>query len=199
MNIPPARLSIAWRAGAAGLGVILVLGLGACGSSDKPGASGTTGTGDAKSTAALLQKALQEQVTGNLEQAEADFLEVIRRDPKNKFAYYDLGLIYQTQNKNADAESQYRLALTIDSKFGPALYNLAILRTAANDADGAIDLYRQAIAANAKDASSHFNLGLLLRDAGKTAEANNEVKAAVTLDPSFQARATREGYPFTGK
>jgi Tfp pilus assembly protein PilF len=197
MTSPLVRTSITRRAGAAAVVVALSLALGACSSSGKPGASGTTSK-DAKGTAALLQKGLQEQVAGNLTDAEKDFKEVIRRDPKNKFALYDLGLIYQTQGKNSDGETQYRLALAIDAKFGPALYNLAILRTIAKDIPGAIKLYRDAISANAKDPNAHYNLGLLLRGQGKTDEGNKEVQTAVNLDPSLRAKAIKEGVPLTG-
>ena len=196
MNIPPARTSIPRRTGVAVAGVALALTLGACSSSSKPGASATT---NPKTTAGLLQKALQEQVAGNLTQAEQDFLQVISQDAKNKFAHYDLGLIYQTQGKNADAESEYRLALTIDPKFEPPLYNLAIVRTLAKDDTGAIDLYRRAIASNAKDANAHFNLGLLLRKTGKTSEGNSQVQIAVNLDSSLRPKAISEGVPLTGQ
>jgi Tfp pilus assembly protein PilF len=192
MNIPPARTSIPRRTGVAVVAVALALTLGACSSSSKPGASGTT---NPKTTAGLLQKALQEQVAGNLTQAEQDFLQVINQDAKNKFAHYDLGLIYQTQGKNADAETQYRSALTTDPKFEPPLYNLAILRTLAKDNTGAIDLYRRAIASNSKDANAHFNLGLLLRKTGKTSEGNSQVQIAVNLDSSLRPKAVREGVP----
>jgi len=198
MTSPLVRTSITRRAGAAAVVVALSLALGACSSSGKPGASGNTTPNDAKGTAALLQKGLQEQVAGNLTDAESDFKEVIRRDPKNKYALYDLGLIYQTQGKNSDGEAQYRLALAIDPKFGPALYNLAILRTIAKDIPGAIKLYREAIAANAKDPNSHYNLGLLLRGQGKTDEGNKEVQTAVNLDPTLRAKAIKEGVPLTG-
>ena len=198
MTSPLVPTSISRRAGAAVAVVVLSLALGACSSSGKPGATANTTSNDAKGTAALLQKALQEQVAGDLTQAETDFKEVIRRDPNNKYAFYDLGLIYQTQRKNSDSEAQYRLALTIDPKFGPALYNLGILRTIANDTPGAISLYRQAIAANEKDPNAHYNLGLLLRGQGKTDEGNQEVQTAVDLDPSLRAKAVKEGVPLTG-
>jgi Tfp pilus assembly protein PilF len=198
MTTPSARTSIRRRVGAAAMIVTLSLALGACSSSDKPGASGSTSPADVKETTKLLNKALQEQVAGNLDQAEKDFLEVIRRDPKNKFAYYDLGLIYQTQGKNSDAENQYRLVLTIDPKFGRALYNLGILRALANDVPGAISLYRQAILADAKDANAHYNLGLLLRGQGKDDEGNKEVQIAVNIDPKLRAKAIEEGVPLTG-
>ena len=198
MMQPSARLSIARRAAAAAVGLALVVTLGACSSSAKPGAGATTtGPASVKATAALLQKALQEQVAGNLTQAQTDYMQVIVQDPKNKYAYYDLGLIYQTQGKGSDAESQYRLALTLDTKFGPALYNLAILRTSDNDITGAVDLYRQAIAANAKDANAHFNLGLLLRQTHQPG-GNAEIQTAVNLEPSLAAKATAQGVPLTG-
>jgi Tfp pilus assembly protein PilF len=199
MPVSALRSSIPRRAATVVAGIALALTLGACSSSSKPGASSTPGTGGAKSTAALLQQALQDQVAGNLTQAEPKFLEVIRRDPENKFAYYDLGLIYQTQNKFEDAERQYRISLTVDSKFGPALYNLAILRTTAKDDAGATALYRRAIAANAQDANAWFNLGLLLRKAGTTTEGNAVVQIAVNLDSSLRTKAIREGVPLTGQ
>src|SRR5438477_2115028 len=137
MPVSALGASIPRRAATVVAGIALALTLGACSSSSKPGASSNPGTGGAQATAALLQQALREQVAGNLTQAEPKFLEVIRRDPGNKFASYDLGLIYQTQGKLDDAERRYRVALTVDAKFGPALYNLAILRTTAKDDAGA--------------------------------------------------------------
>jgi Tfp pilus assembly protein PilF len=198
MTFPFVRTSITRRAGAAAAVVALALALGACSSSAKPGVTGSTTPTDAKTTAALLQRGLQEQVAGDLTNAEKDFKVVISRDPKNKYAFYNLGLIYQTQAKNSAGESEYRLALSIDPKFGPALYNLGILRTLAKDIPGAIDLYRRAIASNAKDANAHYNLGLLLRGQGKTGEGNQEVQTAVNLEPSLRAKALKEGVPLTG-
>ena len=69
-------------------GLLCVLALGACSSSSKKG-TGTTGTTNAKQAATLLNKALQEQVSGNTSQAEKDFTEVVRLDPKNKFGGRD--------------------------------------------------------------------------------------------------------------
>jgi len=198
MTFPLVQTSITRRAGAAAAVVALSLALGACSSSGKPGTTGSTTPTNAGTPAALLQRGLREQVAGDLTNAEKDFKSVISKDPKNKYAFYNLGLIYQTENKNSDSENQYRLALSIDPKFGPALYNLGILRTLAKDIPGAIDLYRRAIASNAKDANAHYNLGLLLRQQGKTAEGNQEVQTAVNLEPSLRTKALKEGVPLTG-
>ncbi len=198
MMLSPVRTPIARRAAAVAVVLALSLVLGACSSSGKPGTTGTSTASDAKTTAQILQRGLNEQIAGNLSAAENDFKTVISRDPKNKFAFYDLGLIYQNQGKNSDAEDQYRLALTIDPKFEVAIYNLAILRTAAKDIPGAVSLYRQAILANPKDANAHYNLGLLLRKQGKTDEGNKEVQTGVNLDGSLRAKAIAEGVPLTG-
>ena len=197
MTFLPARSSITRRVASAVV-VALALTLGACSSSSKPGAGGTTTPAEAKATNALLQQGLQAQVAGNLEEAEKDFKEVIERDPNNKYAHYDLGLIYQTQGKSSDGEDEYNKALAVDPKFGPALYNLAILRTLAKDIDGAIALYRRAIATNAKDSNAHFNLGLLLREQGQTEEGNTEVRTAVNIDSSLRSKAIAQGVPLTG-
>jgi tetratricopeptide (TPR) repeat protein len=180
------------RAGQMLGGIMLIAALSACGSNSK-GASPAPSAADETSAAALLSKALREHVAGNSAQAQKDYEAVIQNDPRNKFAFYNLGLIAQTQNRASDAEDKYRLALTIDSAYEPALYNLAILRANAGDTAGAIDLYRRAIAAKPKDASAHFNLGLLLRRAKQTLDGDVEIRAAVKLDPSLAGKAHAQG------
>lgn len=197
MMVPPVRTPISRRAGAVAAVLALSLILGACGS-DKPKVGSPPTPAEAKETAKILNRGLQAQIAGNIDKAEDDFKEVVDRDPKNKFAFYNLGLIYQNQKKNDDAEKQYRLALAIDPKFEVALYNLAIVRTLLEDVPGAIQLYRDAIASNAKDANAHYNLGLLLRGQGQIEEGNKEVRAGVNLDATLRPKAIAEGVPLTG-
>jgi len=174
---------------------VVVLAIVFLGGSDGKKGTPAAGTGATSSSSALVRKALAEVSTKDYAQAKTDLQQVIKIDPQNKFAYYNLGYIAQTQGDEAGAEGQYKLALAIDAKFEPALYNLAILRTKAKDANGAIVLYRQAVAADSKDASAHFNLGLLLRQTGHTSEGNNEVQAAVAITPSLKAQAQQQGVP----
>jgi tetratricopeptide (TPR) repeat protein len=148
--------------------------------------------------ATLLNKALQEQVSGNTSQAEKDFTEVVRLDPRNKFGYYNLGLIAQIAGNGADAETEYRLALAIDLNYTPALYNFGILRAQDGATADAIALYRRAISSDPKFADGYFNLGLLLRASGQTAAGNAEVQTAVKLDPSLTAKAQAQGVPLRG-
>src|SRR3954452_22009826 len=97
-------------------GIMLIAALSACGSNSKGGPAAPSEANET-SSAALLSKALHEHVAGNSAQAKKDYEAVIQNDPRNKFAFYNLGLIAQTQNRASDAENDYRLALTIDSAY----------------------------------------------------------------------------------
>ena len=192
MNLFRSTIGRASR-GVIALAVLGVLTLGACGSDSKKSAP------QPKDATTLLDKAMAEHLAGKLPQAEQDYTQLIRSDPQNKYAYYNLGLIFQTEHRAADAENQYRLVLTIDTKYEPALYNLALLRTAANDPESATDLYRRAIAVSPKDANARFNLGLLLLKNGKTLEGDRQIQQAVALDATLRNKATAVGVPLRPK
>jgi tetratricopeptide (TPR) repeat protein len=123
-----------------------------------------------------------------LDEAAADYRKVLVYDPRNKFAYYNLGVIEQTQGDGASAESDYRIALTIDPNFVPALFNLAILRTSSAGDREAIDLYMQVIQIDEGYAAAHLNLGFLLLDNGQERQGNAELAIAVGLDPTLADR-----------
>jgi hypothetical protein len=84
-----------------GLGLVVVLLAGACGEDQT----------DAERAADLLQQGLRAHAAGNLGTAVADYRQVLVLDPQNKFAYYNIGLIDQTQGNDAASEQNYRTAL----------------------------------------------------------------------------------------
>jgi Tfp pilus assembly protein PilF len=129
-----------------------------------------------------LNKGLQAHAAGKLDEATKDYREVLVHDPQNKYAYYNLGVISQTQNQPGAAENDYRLALSIDPNFSSALFNLAIIRANAGSTQEAIDLYRRAIAADPNNARAHLNLGILLRANGQAPEGQAEINTALQLD-----------------
>ncbi len=137
----------------------------------------------------LLNQALQQHVDGKFDEAAATYRKVLAKDPQNKFAFYNLGLIDQTQDKMQSAENNYRLSLNVDPDYAPALFNLAIVRAQAGDTAQAIQLYRHVVSVNANEAGAHLNLGLLLRQTGQAAEGDAEVTQAIQLDPSLAQRS----------
>jgi tetratricopeptide (TPR) repeat protein len=147
-----------------------------------------------------LSRALQAHSAGKLDEATAAYFETLAKDPKNKFAFYNLGVLAQAQSRAVAAESYYRLAIEQDTRMGSALFNLALLRANAGANQEAADLYRRVIAIDPNYAAAHFNLGFVLRALGQTAEAQQEFAKAQQLDaklvaPTPSASPARQASP----
>src|SRR6266852_9321838 len=101
--------------------------------------------GGNETAADALNRGLQAHAAGKLDEATAAYFVTLSKDPKNQFAYYNLGEIAQRQNRLITAEAFYRLALEQDPKMESALFNLAIVRTIVGVAADAVVLYKQVI------------------------------------------------------
>jgi tetratricopeptide (TPR) repeat protein len=152
---------------------------------------------DQPTAAEVLDSALAAHAAGNLDEAVRLYEKVLVLDPKNQYAYYNLGLIDQTRGLAEDAAAQYEQALAVDPGFTPALFNLAIIRADQGSVEEAISLYRSVIAINEADANAHLNLGFLLVDSGDHKEGQLELDRAVELDPSLASRIP-SGEPVEG-
>ena len=150
------------------------------------GGPGSAGSGN-ETAADALNRGLQAHAAGKLDEAVAAYFATLTKDPKNQFAFYNLGEIAQRGNRLVAAEAYYRLALEQDPKMESALFNLAIVRTNVGFAADAVALYKQVITVNPNNAAAHFNLGLLYRQLGQTAEAQTEFATAQRLDPKLVA------------
>ena len=162
---------------------------------------GPSSAGSGNETAAdALNRGLQAHSAGKLDEAVAAYFATLAKDPKNQYAYYNLGEIAQRQNRLVTADGFYRLALDLDPKMESALFNLAIVRTNLGVTADAVSLYKQVITVNPNNAAAHFNLGLLYRQLGQTADAQTEFAAAQKLDaklvaPSPSASPNRQASP----
>lgn len=140
----------------------------------------------------MLQEGLQAHAQGDLVAAQQAYLRVLELDPRNRFAYYNLGVIRQVQGDGADAESQYRTAIQIDPDFVDALFNLAILRATGGDEEEAIELYQHIVEVDPAHAAAHLNLGFLLIESGDDELGRAELDEAVRLDPALEDRIDPE-------
>jgi tetratricopeptide (TPR) repeat protein len=128
-----------------------------------------------------LSRGLQAHGQGRVEEAAGAYREVLRYDPANKYAFYNLGVLDQSAGRNVAAENNFRLSISSDPNYVPALYNLAILRTAAGAVPEAIDLYRQAISIEPNNPALHLNLGFALRSIGQQQEGDAAIRQAQDL------------------
>jgi tetratricopeptide (TPR) repeat protein len=143
----------------------------------------------------LLQEGLEAHADGDLEEAEDLYLEVIRLDPQNKFAYYNLGVIEHGRGALVEAAARYRTAISIDPNFVSALFNLAIARTELGDSHEAIQLYERIIELEPDNAPAHLNLGFVLIDEGFERRGRRQLEEAVQIDPSLEDRVEPEASP----
>lgn len=124
---------------------------------------------------------------------------ILHLDPFNKFAYYDIGVIYTQSGQTKAASTAFQKSLLIDPNYYPALYNLAYLDATSNDVTDAIALYEQAAVvksvSNPDRAKAYFNLGYLYDVNGKRINGDAAFAEAVTLDPSLRARIPAKFFP----
>jgi Tfp pilus assembly protein PilF len=156
-----------------------------------PNSSGSNGAATG-SPNQLLNDGVSALNSGNVSSARADFNAILSTDPSNKYgdnkiAYYDLGVLNQTQGDKTAAESDYQNAIKIDPTYTGAEYNLAIEETAA-DPSGAIALYRQVVSDNPSDVNAIYNLGLLLYETGQKTEGDTYLNQALQMAPSLSKK-----------
>ena len=136
------------------------------------------------SATALINTGIAQANARQYQQAETTFRDVLVLSPKNKFAWYNLGLIAQVQNQSSPALADYSKALSIDPKYTPAMYNKAILLERTN-LHSALALYQQITAINPKAATAYLRESFVydrLRDKSKAAQARTD---ALALDPTL--------------
>ena len=137
---------------------------------------------------AELARGLEAHQGGNIAEAQQAYQRVLELDPRNKFAFFNLGVIEQFNNRPQAAESYYRLAIAIDPIFSSALFNLAIIRNQAGAQSEAIELYQRVILVEPENAAAHFNLGLLLWETQGQEAAEAAIRRALEIDPSLAMR-----------
>ncbi|MER6060310.1 tetratricopeptide repeat protein [Streptomyces sp. NPDC001792] len=144
-----------------------------------------------ESVEALLKSGLQHQIQQDPSGAAEDFRHTLELDPKNKRAWYGLGLVDQQSGRTADARADFDKALNIDPRFMSALYSEAyMLRT--SDPDRAIELLKRAAAADPKATAIQMQLGNLLTEQHRRDEAEDAFRHAVAVDHRLLSQVPEE-------
>lgn len=102
---------------------------------------------------------------------------------------YNLGNLYATLGRTADAEKQYRRALAVDDRLVLARANLAMLLAGNGRTEEAERLLREAHAEQPGNAGIAFNLGLLLAERGDRIGAEKVLRLALRSDPRMAQAA----------
>jgi tetratricopeptide (TPR) repeat protein len=143
---------------------------------------------------ALFQNALAaEEEGGDAATAERLYRRVLRSEPADADALFNLGNLLRSAGRAVEAEAIYRDAVKADSRFPAAWYNLADLYDEQGRDAEAVAALECAIKANPDYADAVFNLALLLQRLERHAEAAALWKRYLKLDTNspWSARAKR--------
>lgn len=136
----------------------------------------------AEQAAEALEKGIQADTAGRVDDAVAAYFQVLSFEPKNKFAFYNLGQVFRRANELVIAEGYYRQSLQIDPNFGPALFGYGFTRLAVSDWAEAERANRAVTTAEPQNGPAWYNLGLALQNQGKQADATQAFTRANQLD-----------------
>lgn len=140
-----------------------------------------------------IERGVAAHKAGRVDQATALYEEVLKREPANAVAHFNLGVAHQEAGRNAEAEKHYRQALDSNADFAPALFNLAILQERTGRVEEAVATYNKLLESNPNESPAHINLGYLYIDKlGNRAEAEAHFRKAVELDPNLISRVPED-------
>ena len=130
-----------------------------------------------------IEQAIALHRQGRLEDAEALYRQVLRRDPRQADALHFLGVLSAQRRRYAEAADLIRAALERQPRYADAHNNLGNVLAALGRWEAAASAYRRALALAPANASAHSNLGVMLRRAGRYSEALSAFEQALILDP----------------
>jgi predicted O-linked N-acetylglucosamine transferase (SPINDLY family) len=132
----------------------------------------------------LMQLALVQHMAGKLDEAEAVYRDVLKREPRNAAAWHMNGVAAGDRGNFGRAIEYIRKAIALDGNNHSFHANLGRMFTLEERHAEAEQAYRRALALRA-DRVYHDNLGNALRSQEKYTEAEANYRQAIALDPGF--------------
>jgi tetratricopeptide (TPR) repeat protein len=119
----------------------------------------------------LFDRAHAAEQMGNVTEAERLYRLLMKSDPTDASASFNLGNMLRGAARTVEAEAALRAATRADPAFAQAWYNLADLLDDQGRVDAAIECLRKALVVAGDYTDALFNLALLLQRRGSYAEA----------------------------
>jgi tetratricopeptide (TPR) repeat protein len=141
----------------------------------------------------LFAQAQSAEQSGDIVEAERLYRLLIKSDPADASAPFNLGNMLRAHARNIEAEAAFRSATRTDPTFAEAWYNLGDLLDDQGRTDAAIECLRKALRAAPDYADAMFNLALLLQRKNQYQEAADYWRRYLASDScsDWAARARR--------
>ena len=142
---------------------------------------------------ALFEQAQAAEQADDVETAQRLYRRVMRIDPRDPAAAFNLGILLRALGRKVEAEAAYRAAIKADPGFAEAWYNLADVLDDQRGSDQAVACLERAVAIHPQYADAIFNLGLLHQRRERHADAAGYWRRYLALDNAspWAARARR--------
>jgi tetratricopeptide (TPR) repeat protein len=121
----------------------------------------------------LFEQAQSAEESGDIAEAERLYRILMKSDPTDASAPFNLGNLLRASARNVEAEAALRAATRADPTFADAWYNLSDLLDEQGRVDAAIECLHRALRVAPDYADAMFNLALLLQRTNQYAEAAN--------------------------
>jgi tetratricopeptide (TPR) repeat protein len=153
----------------------------ACGATHSA-TSNTAASTRAGAVNTLLQRGIAQAEANQLSQAATTFEDILAVSPTNKYALYNLGLIYQERHDPSGAVARYDQALKADKTYTPAMYNKALILET-SEPNAALAAYRRIVELNPKASTAYLRMAIVYARHGKLSQAKQARAKAIALDP----------------
>ena len=144
----------------------------------------------ARSVDDLVAAAEAAEEAGDLGIAERLYTTALRADPDDPVLPFNLGNIFDSEGRGAEAKIAWQIAVARDPAFADAWYNLAMAAEEDEQSDLSIAFYRRAVQAQPDYGNAHFNLALLLTRLDRCRDALPHWERYVELEPHSKQTAT---------
>jgi tetratricopeptide (TPR) repeat protein len=130
----------------------------------------------------LFEQAHVAEQVSDFEAAQRLYRRIMKIDPNDAAAAFNLGNLLRSTGQKIEAESAYRSAAKADATFAEAWYNLADILDEQSQSDQAVVCLKRALDADPNYADAIFNLGLLYQRTNRLAEASICWRRYLALD-----------------
>jgi len=131
-----------------------------------------------------MSLAWNNQQVGRYEPAARDYQQLLKADPMNVKAHYNLGICLLQLGKLDDAAREFQATLAISPFFAPADDQLGSIALQRSDYKQARALFEHVLALAPYDYVAHYNLGNLSALQGQWEAGEQHLRVAISTDPS---------------
>ena len=137
-----------------------------------------------KSTEEIFKKASQLHLSGNIQEAQNLYLELIKTDKKNNKLFFLLGTTFLQQKKYDQSINYLNNSINLDPTFPNPYNNLGIALTETTNYLEAKKNYDKAIDLNKNYIDAYLNRGISLNKLNRYEEAVQDFKVVIKANPN---------------